>query len=245
LLAGPGDAPEQCGHHLQGIQFVKRLETPAAIVLEPDTTARSAVIWLHGLGANGEDFVPIANELGLPRDHSIRFVFPHAPVRPVTLSGGLPMRAWYDIVALTREGRQDAAGVRASEATVRELIRQQNALGVPSSRIVIAGFSQGGAVALHTALRYPEPLGGLLALSTYLPLDEHLQAEAHGAQRDLPILMQHGLHDPTVSYEFGSNSRDALRAAGFTVEWNEYPMQHELCGPQIKAIGAWLRARLG
>lgn len=223
---------------------MQRIETAATIVMEPEGAARAAVIWLHGLGADGEDFVPVAGELGLPRDHGIRFVFPHAPVRPVTLNGGLPMRAWYDILSLSREGLQDEAGIRASERLVNGLIAQQRAAGIASTRIVLAGFSQGGAVALHTGLRHAEPLGGLIALSTYLPLDSLLKNEMSPANRALPILMQHGRYDGVVPYTLGVLSRDLLVACGYAVQWQDYPMDHTLCLEQITDIGRWLQQRL-
>lgn len=223
---------------------MQRIQSASSIVMEPVAAARAAVIWLHGLGADGEDFVPVVGELGLPRDHGIRFVFPHAPVRPVTLNGGLPMRAWYDILSLTREGLQDEAGIRASERLVRSLLEEQRAAGIASSRIVLAGFSQGGAVALHTGLRHAEALGGLLALSTYLPLDRLLATEKSAANRGLPILMQHGRFDGVLPYALGTLSRDLLVAEGYAVQWQDYPMDHTLCLEQIADIGRWLQQRL-
>lgn len=215
-----------------------------SVVLEPDRAADACVIWLHGLGADGNDFVPVVPMLGLPAGHGVRFLFPHAPVRPVTLNMGMAMRAWYDIKSLTAEGREDAEGIAASTRRVDELIAQQREAGIEPGRIVIAGFSQGGAVALHTALRYPMRLAGLLALSTYLPLRDRLTSEAHAANRDLPILMMHGSFDPVVSPEFGAASRDFLTEAGYAVDWRTYPMEHQVCPEQIAAIGAWLTDRL-
>lgn len=220
------------------------LESTAAVTLEPLVPARAAVIWLHGLGADGHDFVPIVAELGASAA-AIRFVFPHAPVRPVTINGGMPMRAWYDILSLTRMDRQDEAGIAASQALVRELIAAQNQAGIPTSRIVIAGFSQGGAITLHAGLRHPERLAGLMALSTYLPLHDRLAAELSPANRDVPILMVHGSFDPVLPQVLGESSCELLRAEGLPVEWHSYPMQHQVCEEEIARIGGWLRERLG
>lgn len=219
-------------------------ETSEAVTLEPPAAHNATVIWLHGLGADGHDFVPIVPELGLPRDHGIRFIFPHAPVQPVTINGGMPMRAWYDIPSLTRVDQQDDAGIRASERRVSALIEQEIAAGIPAQRIVIAGFSQGGAIALHLGVRYPRRLGGLVALSTYLPVQDSVHAEIHPANRDLPIFMAHGTFDPIVPYAWGADSAKGLQAAGYPLEWHEYPMQHQVCAEEIERIGAWLQQRL-
>jgi len=218
-------------------------ENAAAVTLAPRGTARAAVIWLHGLGADGHDFVPLVPELRLPESAAVRFVFPHAPTRPVTINAGMRMRAWYDIVALSPRGPEDEAGIRASGDTIVALIDAEKARGVPANRIVLAGFSQGGAIALDAALRYTESLAGVLALSTYLPLAGRLAAEANPAQRALPILMCHGRFDPMLPIEMGLASRDALQALGYAVEWREYPMQHEVCRAEIDDIAAWLAAR--
>lgn len=215
-----------------------------AVVLEPRDAVDACVIWMHGLGADGNDFVPIVPMLGLPEGHGVRFIFPHAPVRPVTLNGGMPMRAWYDIKSLTVEGREDAAGIAESARRIDGIIAQQRDAGIDASRIVIAGFSQGGAVALHTALAYPLRLAGLLALSTYLPLRDQLDAHRHAANQDLPILMMHGDRDAVVVPEFGTSSRDRLLDGGYAVEWRSYPMEHQVCPEQITDIGRWLVARL-
>ncbi|WP_020647966.1 alpha/beta hydrolase [Solimonas variicoloris] len=214
------------------------------VILEPERSARAAVIWLHGLGADGNDFVPIIPELDLPRDAGIRFVFPHAPVRPVTLSGGLPMRAWYDIAGLSVAQKQDADGIRASEAVVRAYIAGQVAAGIPPSRIVLAGFSQGGAITLHTGLRLATPLAGLVALSCYLPLHECLEAEATPAGRQMPIFIAHGRHDPIVPYAWGESTAQGLAERGYEVIWRRYTMAHEVCEEEIADIGAFLRERL-
>jgi phospholipase/carboxylesterase len=219
-------------------------ETADAVVLAPATPPSASVIWLHGLGADGHDFVPIVPELKLPPSPGVRFVFPHAPVRPVTLNMGMRMRAWYDIKTLTAEGRADEAGLRESLGRVTALISAERALGIEPRRIVIAGFSQGAATALHAALRHPEPLAGVLALSCYLPLQATLAAEVAEANKATPILMCHGQQDPVLPLALGLAACNWLRAAGYRVEWKEYPMQHQVCLPEIQDVATWLRARL-
>lgn len=225
-------------------------ETESAVSLEPQAPPTAAVIWLHGLGADGFDFVPFVPELRLPSTSPVRFIFPHAAVRPVTVNNGYPMRAWYDIKVLSSnalaEGRtEDAAGIRQSGDQVRDLIALQVASGIPSSRIVVAGFSQGGAIALHAALRYPDRLAGVIALSTYLPLRDTLADEAAAANRDVPVLMCHGSADPVVPLTLGERSREVLARLGYAVDWRMYPMQHQVCAEEVLAIRAWLLARLG
>lgn len=203
----------------------------------------SSVIWLHGLGADGHDFEPIVPELGLPPDLGVRFVFPHAPMRPVTVNGGMTMRAWYDIRTFDREGPQDEAGIRESATLLERLIERERQRGSEYGRIVIAGFSQGGAIALHTALRFPHRLAGLMALSTWLPLAQSFReevAERDNAARDLPIFMAHGSFDPVLPVALGQYSRDTLEQAGYSVEWHEYPMAHAVCAEEIVAIRRWL-----
>ena len=214
------------------------------IELETGAHPTAAVVWLHGLGADGNDFVPIVEELPLPAGLEIRFVFPHAPVRPVTINGGFPMRAWYDITGVDLTSRADLAGVRTSEAQVRALVEREIDRGVPASRIVVAGFSQGGVIALHTALRYPERLAGIAALSTYLVRSEELAAEASTANRDVPIFMAHGTADPVVRLEWGEAARQALEGSGYRVEWHTYPMQHAVVWEEIAALGRFLTAVL-
>lgn len=199
-----------------------------------------AVIWLHGLGADGHDFEPIVPELGLK--FPVRFVFPHAPVRPVTINGGMPMRAWYDILGFDRGAREDDAGIRASAAAVTELIDRELARGIATKRIVLAGFSQGGAIALHTAFREPRPLAGVLALSTYLPLAATLAAERHAANAHIPIFMAHGTADPILPLALAESSRRTLESLGYAVDWHVYPMAHQVCLEEVSAIGAWLAA---
>ena len=221
------------------------LESANAVTVEPAGSADAAVIWLHGLGADGHDFVPIVPQLGLPPGVSARFVFPHAPVRPVTLNGGMRMRAWYDLVSLSRTDTQDEAGIRASATLVRALIDAQVSSGVPPGRIVLAGFSQGGAVALHAGLRQTEALAGIMALSTYLPLSALAEREFTVAGRATSVLMCHGRHDQVLAFEMGTHSRDFLRTLSVSVHWHEYPMGHEVCAAEISDISGWLRSRLG
>ena len=208
-----------------------------SIEIETAPSPKTAIIWMHGLGADGHDFEPIVPELGLPRAKAVRFVFPHAPVQPVTINGGARMRAWYDV---THDGRQDAAGVRASQARIEALIDRERSRGVASGAIVLAGFSQGGAMALQTALRHPERLAGILALSTYLPLPDTLEKEASAANRDLPIFMAHGAQDPVIPLSWAARSRDHLTSLGYAVEWHEYRMPHSVCAEEIADIGPWL-----
>ena len=207
---------------------------------------RGSVVWLHGLGADGHDFEPIVPELRLPADLSLRFVFPHAPVRPVTLNGGMAMRAWYDIYSLDRGGPVDETGIRQSGTMLEGLIRRERERGISSGRIVVAGFSQGGAIATHVALRYPDPLGGLLALSTYVPLHSTLEQEVFGnsaAQpKDLPIFMAHGSMDPTLPMAMGEASRAVLADHGYSIEWHDYPMGHAVCAEEIGDIRHWLES---
>jgi phospholipase/carboxylesterase len=215
----------------------ERLE---AIEVETGRDPRAAVIWLHGLGADGHDFEPIVPELGLPATLPVRFVFPHAPMQPVTLNGGMVMRAWYDILDLDGGG-EDEAGIRASQARVEALIAREKTRGIPVDRLVLAGFSQGGAIAIQAGVRHPERLAGLLALSTYLPLAHALAAEATAANRRTPVFMAHGRWDPLIPLLRAARSRDLLVAAGYDVEWHEYPMEHAVCMEEVRDIGAWLR----
>lgn len=214
------------------------------IEVETGPRPTAAVIWLHGLGADGHDFEPIVPELGLAATPAVRFVFPHAPMRAVTINGGAVMRAWYDIVSLDGVRREDDAGVRASQASVEALIARETSRGIPAGRLVLAGFSQGGAIALQTGLRHAERLAGIMALSTYLPLAATLLAEGSAANRDVPIFMAHGRHDGLIPIERATISREALRKAGYDVEWHDYAMEHAVCGEEIDHIAAWLRAVL-
>jgi len=212
---------------------------PETIEIETARSPDSAVIWLHGLGADGHDFEPVVPELRLAPPLRVRFVFPHAPVRPVTLNMGMPMRAWYDILQLGG-GAEDADGIRASQTLVDGLVERELGRGVPARRVVLAGFSQGGAIALQAGLRHAHRLGGILALSTYLPLAASLAGERSAANRDLPIFMAHGTLDPMIAIAGARESRAALQALGYAVEWREYPMPHSVCAEEIADIGAWL-----
>jgi phospholipase/carboxylesterase len=210
-----------------------------AIELQTAPQPTTSVIWLHGLGADGNDFVPIVGEIDLPST-PIRFVFPHAPMQAVTINNGYVMRAWYDILGQDLARREDERGVRASQALIEPLIAREKSRGVPAERIVLAGFSQGGAIALHTGLRHPERLAGILALSTYVPVAASLAAEAHAANRTVPIFMAHGTYDPVIPLAYARASRDLLQRLGYSVEWHEYPMPHSVAPQEIAAIGSWL-----
>ena len=220
------------------------IEREDAVLIEPTATARASVIWLHGLGADGHDFAPMVPELGLPKDAGVRFIFPHAPVRPITINNGLAMRGWYDIKSLTKMALQDDAGIRESERIVHGYLDHEIAAGTPAEKIVLAGFSQGGAITLHTGTRYPKRLAGLMALSTYLPLSDKFSAEVKRERKDTPVLMCHGSFDPMLPMALGTTSRDLLKAEGFEVSWHEYPMAHQVCEEEIELIGNWLKQRL-
>ncbi|MGX9718993.1 alpha/beta hydrolase [Stenotrophomonas acidaminiphila] len=202
-----------------------------------------SVIWLHGLGADGHDFAPIVPELVRPHWPAIRFVFPHAPKRPVSINNGMPMRAWYDIVSLDFRSRADATGVAESVAQVEELIAREQARGIPRERILLAGFSQGGAITLSAGLRRGQPLAGLVALSTYLPEVDAAAAQLAEGATAQPVFMAHGSADPVIPVQVAEHSLQVLRQLGFDVEWHRYPMAHQVCAEQIHALGDWLQAR--
>jgi len=214
------------------------------IEIQPPAAADAAIIWLHGLGADGNDFRPIVDELGLGPSHGLRFVFPNAPIRPVTINNGMDMRAWYDIKGMAIADKQDREGIEDSATEINALIGREIERGIAPERIILAGFSQGGAVALHTGLRYPKALAGIMALSTYLPLAELLGDQASEANRNIPVFMAHGNADPVVPMTLGQASREHMTRAGYAVDWHEYPMQHQVCMPEIQDIGQWLTARL-
>lgn len=213
------------------------------ITLETGKSPQHSIIWLHGLGADGEDFVPIAKEINLPV--AVRYVFPHAPMRPVTINGGFVMRAWYDIAASNIGAMQDKTGIRASQSEIEKLIAQEKLRGVAAQNIFLAGFSQGGAIVLHTGLRHAEKLGGILALSTYLPLAETLMHEASTAAQHTPIFMAHGRDDPVINYTNGYSSAETLKKHGYLVEWHEYSMPHSVCPEEVRDIADWLARNLG
>ncbi len=210
------------------------------IEIETGPGPQASIIWMHGLGADGGDFVPIVDELQLPST-AIRFVFPHAPTRPVTINGGTVMRAWYDIASADLARREDDQGLRESSSQIEALIAREKMRGSPANRIVLAGFSQGGAIALFCGLRFPERLAGIMALSTYLPLLEKLNAERHVANVGVPILMAHGIQDPVVTLQRAAASKTALDDAGYRIDWREYAMAHSVCAEEIRDIGAWIR----
>jgi phospholipase/carboxylesterase len=209
----------------------------------PSPTA--SVIWLHGLGADGADFVPIVRELDLTGCPPIRFIFPHAPTMPVTINNGYVMRAWYDILGMDLVRREDEAGLRKSQQAVEQLIEHEKSRGIAANRIILAGFSQGCAMTLQTGLRHPEKLAGLLCLSGYLPIHTTIPDERHSANHDTPIFMAHGRGDPVVTIDRAEKSRDILQTLGYKVEWHEYMMPHSVCAEEVEDIGAWLRRVLG
>lgn len=216
---------------------------PETVEFEPASDPEWSVIWLHGLGADGHDFEPIVGELGLPPDHAVRFVFPHAPHRPVTLNGGLRMRAWYDLKSLDIRDGEDEAGILESGAIAARLIAREAERGLGSERVILAGFSQGGAIALFAGLRHPQTLAGIMALSTYLPLGGRLADELAPANRDTPILQAHGRNDPVIPIEAARRSYQRIAALRPAPEWHEYPMPHAVCAEEIADIGRWLAAR--
>ena len=211
------------------------------ITLEPDSPATACVIWMHGLGADGNDFVPIVPELNLPTGHGVRFVFPNAPTMPVTINGGYVMRAWYDIISAELDKRADEGGVRRSQALIEELIADQRSKGIAADRILLAGFSQGGVIALQTGLRHPEKLAGIMALSTYLACADSLGVEASAANRKIPLLMVHGSMDPVIPVALAKLSKARLETHGYKVEWHEYGMPHSVCAEEIDDIAAFLK----
>lgn len=214
------------------------MQLPETVEVTTGENPVGSVIWLHGLGADGRDFEPIVPELRLPADLPLRFVFPHAPVRPVTINGGMAMRAWYDILSLDAQGRADAKGVHESTALLEALISREIERGIEANSIVVAGFSQGGAIAINAVLHSKLRLAGLMALSTYVPLPGELDASA--GNRELPVFMAHGSFDPMIQMQWGRSSADSLVKAGFDVEWHDYPMVHAVCPDEIADIRAWL-----
>lgn len=208
-----------------------------AIEIETGTQPDAAVIWLHGLGANGNDFAPIIPQLYLPSELSIRFIFPHAPVRPITINQGYQMPGWYDVTSMNIIDKEDEAGITESSNAIRSLCEKQLELGIASKRIILAGFSQGGAIALHCGLNFPEPLSGIMALSTYLPRCSSLGAKSN---QNIDIFMAHGLQDDVIDIAFGLSSRQRLEKSGYVVKWHEYAMSHSVCVDEIQDIRNWL-----
>lgn len=215
-----------------------------AIAIEPPEPATASIIWLHGLGANGHDFEPIVPELPASLTRCTRFIFPHAPNRPISINMGMVMPGWYDIAEVDLTARQDVEGIYESDQLLRAYLQREVEQGIPTERIVVAGFSQGGAIALHTSLRYPQKLAGILALSTYLPLADTVAAEIHPANRQTPIFYGHGQLDPVIWFPQANHSRVQLEQLGYAVEWHAYVMQHAVCPQEIADIGRWLKARL-
>jgi len=216
-----------------------------AVEINPVLPARASIIWLHGLGADGHDFEPLIPQLDIVDRLGARVVLPHAPRRPVTINGGMVMPAWYDIPAADFSRGQDSEGIRASEAQLRSLIAREVTRGIPVARILLAGFSQGGAIVLHTGLRYPEPLAGILALSTYLPLEAQLEAEMSAANRAISIMMAHGTLDPVVPLHLAEQSRERLQQAGYHIDWHTYAMPHAVYPEEVADMRRWLMLRLG
>jgi phospholipase/carboxylesterase len=210
------------------------------IEIETANHPTASIIVLHGLGADGNDFVPVAEELDLSAVGPVRFIFPHAPTRPITINGGHVMRAWYDIVGADLTRREDEQGLRESQITVEALIAREKTRGVPASRIVLMGFSQGSAMALQTGLRHGERLAGIVGLSGYLPLAAQTVTERHPANHDVPIFMAHGTQDGIVPLARATASRDALSGLGYTIEWHDYPMPHSVCAAEIVDLNQWL-----
>lgn len=208
------------------------------VIIETSHPIKQSVIWLHGLGADGHDFAPIVPELNIP---NTRFIFPHAPHQPITMNNGYEMRAWYDLYGLALQTKQDEAGMRATQTKIESLIQNEVKQGIPANKIVLAGFSQGGAMAFFTGLRYPEKLAGILALSTYVSLKEKLANEASNANRDTPIFMAHGTFDSVITLETCSVSRQLLESLGYAIEWHEYPMAHSVCAEEIEDIAHFLK----
>ncbi len=214
------------------------MQTPETVEVATGENPVGSVIWLHGLGADGHDFEPIVPQISLPADVTLRYVFPHAPVRPVTINGGMAMRAWYDVSSLDTEGRADVAGVKESCAMLEGLIAREIERGIDVGKIVLAGFSQGGAIAIHTALLTEHKVAGLMALSTYMAIPD--AAENAPCRKDLPIFMAHGSYDPVLPMQLGRDSTDKLLESGYSIEWHEYPMEHAVCPQEIVDIGVWL-----
>jgi phospholipase/carboxylesterase len=211
------------------------------VEIETGRAPTGSVIWMHGLGADGHDFEPIVPELVQRGERPLRFIFPHAPIRPVTINGGYPMRAWYDIAAIDRRTAEDDSGIRTSQAVIDTLVRRENSRGVASERIVLAGFSQGGAMAVFAGTRFPEKLAGIMGLSCYLLLEPQLLTERSTANQSTPVFLAHGTQDPVVQLMLGEHARHVLQAAGYAIEWHAYEMPHSLCPQEVTDIAAWLR----
>jgi phospholipase/carboxylesterase len=215
-----------------------------AIELQTGHNPIASVIWLHGLGADGNDFVSIVRELKLPDSMPVRFIFPHAPMRAVTINGGYVMRAWYDLAQGPSGLKSNENDIRASQAEIEKLIAREVTRGVMSDKIILAGFSQGGVIALHTALRYEKKLNGIIALSTYLAMPDLLENEASSANKSIPIFMAHGDEDNVINISMAEKSRDTLLQLNYDVQWHDYPMAHSVCMEEIEAVSAWMQKTL-
>ncbi len=222
----------------KGMKMTNEIEV---IELPPQQDPIGSVIWLHGLGADGNDFVPIVPELNLPNSLPLRFIFPHAPIRPITINGGIHMRAWYDILGLDRTAKEDQPAIHASQKIVEDLIEKELASGIRADKIVLAGFSQGGAIALQSGLRYKDKLAGIMALSTYLPLATTLEAEVSHANRDISIFYAHGSQDPLLPIAMAEDSKQYLETLNYKIEWHSYPMPHSVCAEEVHDISQWLQ----
>lgn len=214
-----------------------------ALIINPEEQATASVIWLHGLGADGHDFEPLVPQLKLEQ-HSIRFIFPHAPAQPITINNGMVMPAWYDITSMDLTDGQDEAGVEKSEQLILQWIEHEIEAGIAHERIILAGFSQGGAIVLHTGLRYPQKLGGIIALSTYLPLADRFEEENSYQHNDLSIFMGHGNYDPVIPIAAGEHSAARIKSGGYTVEWHDYPMEHSVNNQEVADIANWISKQL-
>lgn len=212
-----------------------------SIEINPDAPVRRSVIWLHGLGADGSDFVPIVPELQLPKALGVRFIFPHAPVMPVTVNNGYPMRAWFDIYELAMQAKIDEKGIASSVSALERMIAHEESHGIPSTHIILAGFSQGAVIALQTGLCYEKPLGGICALSGYLPLADKVLKNSSKANKNIPIFIAHGTEDTLVPFALGKATSSVLKEAGYPVNWNHYAMTHSVCAEEIRDIGEWIR----
>ena len=215
-----------------------------SVIVETGPKPSFTIIWMHGLGADGHDFEPLVPELVNGETPALRFVFPHAPVRPVTINNGYPMRAWYDIIGIDRRSTEDFKGMGESADAIGGLIHREHARGITSDHILLAGFSQGGAMALHLATRHPDKFAGVIALSCYLPMAQELAKSRNGTNLRTPIFMAHGTQDPVVPYALGNDSRQLLSSAGYSVDWHTYPMPHGLCEPEVADLRAWLTRTL-
>ena len=237
FLLGQGSVISALAVWIRESFIVTELNT---VEIETGPSPQASIIWMHGLGADAHDFEPAVPMLNLSSGQAVRFVFPNAPVRPVTMNGGMPMRAWYDLLAAERDAAEDEAGVRESAASIEELIKKERERGIAANRIVVAGFSQGGAMALFTALRFPERLAGVLALSTYLPIADAVKEERSEVNLDIPIFMAHGQSDEVIEFDFARNSRMKLTKMDYDVEWKEYQMAHSVIPEELADVRAFL-----